>query len=66
MFEYFRTGKRAFLCYMPHDKKGDAVRFGDTHELARAFANLPHAARGRGERFGINRLNGIDYHIFGV
>ena len=66
MFEHFGPRERAFLRDMPHDKKRNAVGFGDPHELRGAFAHLPHTARGRVQRLGVDCLDRIDHYIFGL
>ena len=66
MLQHLRARNRTLFVDVPDDKDGDALPFGQLHQLQRAGAHLRHAARGRFERVLIERLDGVDDQNVGL
>ena len=64
MFQDLRPRNGPFLGHMTDEKCWCSGTLGPRHELRSHFSNLPNASGGRGERFRVDGLNGIeDYHV---
>ena len=66
MLQHLRARNRTLFVDVPDDKDGDALPFGQLHQLQCAGAHLRHAARGRFERVLIERLDGVDDQNVGL
>ncbi|KPY35505.1 Uncharacterized protein ALO65_05550 [Pseudomonas syringae pv. papulans] len=66
VLKHARTGQGAFLGDVTDQEDRRAALLGVTHQQGSAFANLRHAAGGRLQLFGENRLDRIDHHHLGL
>ena len=55
-----------FLRHVSDEDDDDAALLREAGQLRRAFANLRHASRCRGQRLGVGGLNRIDDDDFGL
>jgi serine/threonine-protein kinase len=60
VLEDARAGERALLGDVADEDDGGPALLGQAREMRRAFAHLCHRSGRRGERAGIERLDGID------
>ncbi len=60
VLEHPRAGDRAFLGHVADEDDDDVALLREPRELGRAFADLRDAARRRGQRLGVGRLDRID------